>query len=119
MNHKQTVVFRYYVNAEMQDYNLRTNIVDKHIKEVYPQARTLMRYDERIQRYQVTTVVETFVSVVTHEILQTLAAIIGGIYQVDGVITYQVGLGSKIVVTKRLKQTRDTWYNNEDLEDAI
>ncbi len=118
MNNKQRIIFKYYVNTEMQDYNIRSKVLDRHIKDVYPQARTIMRYDERLKLYHTQTIIESFVSIVTEEIIKTIASIIVGILKLDSV-TYQIGLNTPVIVTKRLKESRDSWYVDAGEDDEL
>ncbi len=118
MNNKQRIIFKYYVNAEMQDYNIRSKVLDRHIKDVYPQARTVMRYDERLKLYYAQTVAESFVFSITEDIIEILAGIIAGLLKLDSVI-YQIGLNRPVTVTKRLKENRDSWYVDAGEDDEL
>lgn len=121
MENKQQIKFIYLLDTEIQDYNVRSKVIERHINDVYPTARTVMRYDMRIKRYATTTIVNTFVSGITEEIVKTLAAIINGVLQLDSV-TYQIGLGTPRNVTKRLKENREAWYmdaGDEEDEEQI
>ncbi len=118
MHKKQRILFKYYTNTEMQDYSVRSKVLDRHIKDVYPQARTIMRYDERLKLYHTQIVIESFISGATREIIKTLASIIAGILKLDSV-TYQIGLSSPVEVTKRLKESRESWYVDAGEDDEL
>lgn len=116
MKNKQTIKLKYFVDTEIENYEIRSKVLDRHLNDVYPTARTAMRYDMDLQKYSTTTIINTFVSSATEEIIQTLAAIMNGILQLSAV-TYQIGTNTPVVITKRLKETRDTWYTDAGKDD--
>ncbi len=120
MNKKQKIRLRYYINTEVSDYNVRSKVVEKHIQDVYPEAKTIMRYDSRLQRYQTDTIIHAFISGFTTEIIKTLARIINGVLQTVDVTCY-IGISTPFSITGKSKEDRSSWYIDagQDEEDLI
>lgn len=114
MKNKIKLIFD--VDVNMEDYDIRISALERHIKEVYPNMKAIMRHDPLIDKYRTVYIMESTVRAISPIILETLAGITVGILQLEEAY-YQIGDYRRIRVTKKLKAHRASWYISADKDE--